>query len=751
MRKLINSKSGSSNCPKWSNANPGSDSESEDDIHSAPANSTETAQSPNHEDNENQTGQGGNITRRVSEEAETMYRAALEGDLIAAEILLSRNPNLACDFVTDKTCCYAAVSGVVEIARVMIEKNPNLATAHDENNVTPLHKAALYGNKKMVSYLLESTKIENLSNEEWFDLLLVAISEKMFDVAIELVDKNNVLAKMVKDERTALLALAQMDISNIISTTWRPKLLRFIKLSGNVELLTMVTRAYPQLIWDTDSNGHTIFHIAVAYRQGEVFNLIHPVEAMIHSTTISQDQDGNNILHLCAKLSLRTLDRTRLPPASLMQSELAWFEVTKKVVPGSCQHIRNKDGLTPRELFSKDRSTSDCGYDSQTGKAILSESESFQRFCAGELLALAYSAVSMLLFGSIMTSRFAEYDFRRYNLPFRMQLGLTSLFGSLMFAVTSFMSTFQFISGALTEMVSKSIVVILMCACFIMTSREIAIWNSTMEMEVHPSRHTLLNQHPTASTTRRGYGDGFAVTAGVVFLQKSGGDRREERGFNFSEHCLTNGISINCNDQFINDDKTIVYISERIGSARIFLSRSGDPHPKQLHTAAESLFHDRPAVKNGCLYFISAHKPPDKPFTRWLSMTRWPSGLRRTDLWITAAGAPLLHPCSSPAAEGVFGQIVNFPAELRRSDSLGDGGGGGGNTFSFIGIQWGVKSGGGIGIIVGIIIGVGVAIYDFASGYQRHPQCHRGSTASPPMVSPARSSCSRFGDLEIFV
>ncbi|KAH6801440.1 hypothetical protein C2S52_001904 [Perilla frutescens var. hirtella] len=604
MRKLINSKSGSSNCPKWSNANPGSDSESEDN-----ENQTETAHSPNHEDNENQTGQG-NITRRVSEEAETMYRAAMEGDWIAAELLLSRNPNLACDFVTDKSdralhvaaamkhnkfveklvdsmneddlllrdgrgytaCCYAAVSGVVEIARVMIEKNPNLATAHDENNVTPLHKAALYGKNKMVSYLLESTQIENLSNEEWFDLLLVTISERMFDVAIELVDKNNVLAKMIKDQRTALLVLAQMDISNIISSTSRPKLLRFIKLcgknpsnfvelaeklwdemqemgktslmeliknqhilhdaakTGNVELLTMVTRAYPQLIWDTDSNGHTIFHIAVAYRQLEVFNLIHPVEAMIHTTTISQDQDGNNILHLCAKLSLRSLDRTRLPPASLMQSELAWFEVTKKVVPASCQHIRNKDGLTPRELFSKEHkrllreskiwmmNSTDSymliatilfsvlfagafnvpgGYDSQTGKAVLSENKSFERFCAGELIALAYSAVSMLSFGSIMTSRFAEYEFRR-NLPLRMALGLTSLFGSLMFAVASFMLSFQLISGALTEMVLKSIMVILMCACFIVTSREIAIWTSTMEG--HQSRHTLLNQHPTAST-----------------------------------------------------------------------------------------------------------------------------------------------------------------------------------------------------------------------------------------------------------
>ncbi|KAH6754769.1 tolB protein-like protein [Perilla frutescens var. hirtella] len=98
----------------------------------------------------------------------------------------------------------------------------------------------------------------------------------------------------------------------------------------------------------------------------------------------------------------------------------------------------------------------------------------------------------------------------------------------------------------------------------------------------------------------------------------------------FSEHCLTDGISFNFNGQFIDDDKTIVYISERIGSARIFLSQSGNPHPKQLHTAAESLFHD-PAVKNGHLYFISAHEPPDKPFTSWSALYAAALGDKRAE------------------------------------------------------------------------------------------------------------------------
>lgn len=83
----------------------------------------------------------------------------------------------------------------------------------------------------------------------------------------------------------------------------------------------------------------------------------------------------------------------------------------------------------------------------------------------------------------------------------------------------------------------------------------------------------------------------------------------------FSQHRLTDGLSVNFNGQFLDEGKTLVYISERAGSPRIFLNRPGKAYPDQLHSPPESLFHDRPIVKNDRLYFISAHQPPEKPFT----------------------------------------------------------------------------------------------------------------------------------------
>lgn len=82
-----------------------------------------------------------------------------------------------------------------------------------------------------------------------------------------------------------------------------------------------------------------------------------------------------------------------------------------------------------------------------------------------------------------------------------------------------------------------------------------------------------------------------------------------------TERRLTDGTSINFNGQFVDEDETITYISERTGSARIFLNRPGNPEPELLPPAAEeSLFHDRPTVRNGRLFFVSTHELPDTSF-----------------------------------------------------------------------------------------------------------------------------------------
>jgi Tol biopolymer transport system component len=86
------------------------------------------------------------------------------------------------------------------------------------------------------------------------------------------------------------------------------------------------------------------------------------------------------------------------------------------------------------------------------------------------------------------------------------------------------------------------------------------------------------------------------------------------------EHRLTDGISVNLNAHFLDDDQTIVFISERSGSPRVYLTRPGLPSPKPLPFVPTSSFHDRPVVNNNRVYFISAHEQPDRPFKSWSAL-----------------------------------------------------------------------------------------------------------------------------------
>ncbi|XP_047979812.1 uncharacterized protein LOC125221662 [Salvia hispanica] len=116
-----------------------------------------------------------------------------------------------------------------------------------------------------------------------------------------------------------------------------------------------------------------------------------------------------------------------------------------------------------------------------------------------------------------------------------------------------------------------------------------------------------------------------------------------------SEHRLTDSLSINFNGHFVDDQKTLVYISDRTGSPRIFLNRAEHPHPERLHSPLESLFHDRPLIKNRRLYFISAHEQPEKPFTSWSALYSTTLDNDRTTTRLTPYGTVDYSPAISPS------------------------------------------------------------------------------------------------------
>ncbi|XP_042488006.1 uncharacterized protein LOC122068202, partial [Macadamia integrifolia] len=125
------------------------------------------------------------------------------------------------------------------------------------------------------------------------------------------------------------------------------------------------------------------------------------------------------------------------------------------------------------------------------------------------------------------------------------------------------------------------------------------------------------------------------------------------------EHRLTDGTSINFNGQFVDEDQTLVYVSERTGSPRIYLNRRENPKPEQLPTVSESMFHDRPVLRNDRLYYVSAHEPANKPFASWSAvyMTQLGDRLRET-FRLTPKGAVDYSPAVSPT--GKFIAVASY-------------------------------------------------------------------------------------------
>ena len=77
------------------------------------------------------------------------------------------------------------------------------------------------------------------------------------------------------------------------------------------------------------------------------------------------------------------------------------------------------------------------GVDDKSGKPHLETKPGFQVFAIASLIALCFSVTSLVMFLAILTSRYQEKDFSR-NLPWKLLLGLTSLFVSIASMLVSF-------------------------------------------------------------------------------------------------------------------------------------------------------------------------------------------------------------------------------------------------------------------------------------------------------------------------
>ncbi|CAN4081823.1 unnamed protein product [Withania somnifera] len=157
------------------------------------------------------------VCEKITERGETVLHVAAQArstNFVQGLVNLMDKQDLELPNNEGSTAFYfAAATGVVEIAKAMREMNEKLPDIPDNVGTTPITTAALLGNKAMVLYLYDVTRLDELKESERFALLEATIQNDMYDVASKIFKKYRSLATRIEDRRSILNVLAKKPLA----------------------------------------------------------------------------------------------------------------------------------------------------------------------------------------------------------------------------------------------------------------------------------------------------------------------------------------------------------------------------------------------------------------------------------------------------------------------------------------------------------------------------------------------------------
>ncbi|KAH6782672.1 hypothetical protein C2S51_007965 [Perilla frutescens var. frutescens] len=249
---------------------------------------------------------------------------------------------------------------------------------------------------------------------------------------------------------------------------------------GIKEVVEIIVETFPSAIFSTDGGTKQHFlHLAVRNRCEKVFNLMYQTGNHRYMYLNHHDSYGNTILHLAASLAPPHKLNLVAGAALQMQRELQWYKEVDKFISPNKRGWINEAGKTAAMIFTEEHrdlkvegekwmkdTANSCtiaaaliatvvfaaaitvpgGNQSDSGYPIFSKQSAFTIFAVSDAASLFTSTTSLLMFLSILTSRYAEEDFL-YALPKRLCIGLVSLFISILFMMVAFSSTLYLVFG----------------------------------------------------------------------------------------------------------------------------------------------------------------------------------------------------------------------------------------------------------------------------------------------------------------
>eukprot|EP00258_Populus_trichocarpa_P021370 XP_024437389.1 uncharacterized protein LOC7485399 isoform X2 [Populus trichocarpa] len=240
---------------------------------------------------------------------------------------------------------------------------------------------------------------------------------------------------------------------------------------GIEKIVEMIINVHPHAIEKLNKEGQSILDMAVIYRQKKIFDFLKQQKIPLARMRRVVDSKGNTLLHHVAEKG-KNSGVTKPGPALQLQEELQWFEQVRKVIPSNYVPLLNNDGRTARECFEiehteqlkkaqkwiKETSQS-CstiaalvatvvfaaaytvpGGSDENGKPNFINSPYFLIFTVSDVVSLASSLTSLVVFLSLLTSPIELQDFH-ISLPRKLIVGFTFLFFSVITTMLSFGAT----------------------------------------------------------------------------------------------------------------------------------------------------------------------------------------------------------------------------------------------------------------------------------------------------------------------
>ncbi|KAE9448594.1 hypothetical protein C3L33_19508, partial [Rhododendron williamsianum] len=291
--------------------------------------------------------------------------------------------------VSGATALHAAVDGGnIDAAKRLVTLDPELVNIKDKYGTLAVHVAAELGNREMVNFLLDHHTTSLSETESGFKLLHSLASSGLYVIPLKSEDIANqpqrsyINCTVEPHQRSDIESIVEPVVSSSISVRqmlkalfWdvaeklvapiksvrETKLLHYQALNlvkrlyysveetdllnaaeilieplrnatcvGIHEIVEEILESFPSAIHLKSETDQSLFHLAIVYRQENVFNLIYQMEEDQRAILSMPDASTNNALHLAGNLTpqQQLLLRASAPGAALqMQRELQWFEV----------------------------------------------------------------------------------------------------------------------------------------------------------------------------------------------------------------------------------------------------------------------------------------------------------------------------------------------------------------------------------------------------------------------------------------